>query len=62
MSVLAQLEVINVNQTSSELWKDYTSDTMKPMRDRFDGVKPENREWAQEKLGLIYEHEFPNVP
>ena len=35
---------------------------MKPMRDRFDGVKPENREWVQEKLGLIYEHDFPNIP
>ena len=35
---------------------------MKPMRDRFDGVKPVNREWVQENLGLIYEHDFPNVP
>ena len=35
IEVLAQLGVMNVDQTPTEPWEDWTADTLKAMRDRF---------------------------
>ena len=36
IEVLSQLGVLNVDQTPSELWTEWTTDTLISMRERFD--------------------------
>ena len=36
IEVLSQLGVLNIDQTPTEPWLEWTADTLKGMRDRFD--------------------------